>query len=236
MGFDFRFPQITGRTEAEQLAQVKSYMHQLVEQLNWSLNSLETGFSTVVANTVKPSGNSAIEAEDAASTFNSIKSLIIKSAVIVNAYYEEINHRLEGMYVAESDFGTYAEKTDAQIEANSKTIEQRYSSLQTLLSEIETSVLETNAYIKSGALYYDDDGYPVYGLEIGQTNEEDGAEIFNKFARFTAEKLSFYDKNENEVAYISDKKLYITDAHITGSLTIGRYYCLTANGLAFKWM
>lgn len=38
---NIRFPNITGKTEAEQLAQVKSYLHQLVEQLNWAFNTIE---------------------------------------------------------------------------------------------------------------------------------------------------------------------------------------------------
>ena len=68
-----------------------------------------------------------------------------------------------------------------------------------------------------------DDGAPVYGLEIGQRTEIDGVETFNKYARFTSEKLSFYDSNDNEVAYISDKKLYITHVEITGSLSLGGF-------------
>lgn len=32
---NFRYPNITGRSEKEQLAQIKSYLHQLVDQLNY---------------------------------------------------------------------------------------------------------------------------------------------------------------------------------------------------------
>jgi hypothetical protein len=62
--------------------------------------------------------------ESAETTFNSLKALIIKSADIVNAYYEEINTRLSGVYVAESDFGTYVEETDLKISRSSKDITQ----------------------------------------------------------------------------------------------------------------
>lgn len=40
---DFRFPNINGKTEAEQLSQIKSYLHQLVQQLNWAMSVLEAG-------------------------------------------------------------------------------------------------------------------------------------------------------------------------------------------------
>jgi hypothetical protein len=99
------------------------------------------------------------------------------------------------------------------------------------------SKIDVTANIKSGLLYYDDTGVPMYGLEIGQKTEKDGAEVFNKFARFTANKLSFYDQSSNEVAYISDYKLYITNVHITGSLTEGGFVNkVVSGGVVTKWV
>lgn len=43
MSINFRFPNINGLTETEQLKQIKSYLHQLVEQLNWAMSVLESG-------------------------------------------------------------------------------------------------------------------------------------------------------------------------------------------------
>ena len=45
MSLNLRYPNITGLSEKEQLAQIKSYLHQLVEQLNNSLPTLGTGES-----------------------------------------------------------------------------------------------------------------------------------------------------------------------------------------------
>lgn len=36
-----RFPNITASSEAEQLQQIKSYLYQLVQELNWALTVLE---------------------------------------------------------------------------------------------------------------------------------------------------------------------------------------------------
>lgn len=227
MNIDFRFPKITATDEAGQLRQMHSYMFQLVEQLNYAMKMVD-GDSAGVATTVsRPPVAAAGEADaKAQSTFNSIKSLIIKSADIVNAYYETINARLKGLYVAESDFGTYTEETDAKIEGNSTAIEQHYQNIQQILSDIEgfeNKLIEVDAHINSGLLYYDETGAPVYGLEIGQRTEMDGVETFNKYARFTSDKLSFYDSNDNEVAYISDKKLYITHVEVTGTFSHGGF-------------
>lgn len=174
-------------------------------------------------------------------TFNSIKSLIIKSADIVNAYEEKINKELEGKYVAVSDFGIYKEDTLQKIEETSTSITQFYEDVQEIITNIENvehTLIDVSAHIKSGLLYYDDSGAPVYGLEIGQRNEVDGEEVFNKYARFTPDKLSFYDQNDNEVAYISDKKLYITDVELMGSFRIGGFIdiALSDGGVVTKWV
>lgn len=224
MSSNLRYPNITGQSESAKLVQMQSYLHQLVDQLNYALKTIETGSTGTAAAASTASSKAESTPQDAKATFSSIKSLIIKSADIVNAYYDEINHRLSGVYVAESDFGVYAEETDLQIEANSKAIEQNYTDIQQILSDIdgfENALIKVNANISTGLLYYGEDGVPVYGLEIGQRTEVDGVEVFNKYARFTSDRLSFYDQNGNEVAYISDKKLYITHIQVTGSYNIG---------------
>jgi len=237
---EIRFPSIndTG-SDREQLKQIGSYLFQLVEQLNVALGQIGGAGDSRIVQTASPSAPSVPSEAQAKSNFAAIKSLIIKSADIVSAYYEEIEKRLRSVYVAESDFGTYKEETEAQLQASSSGIKQLYSHLQSIeseLSEIEDSVIAVNAHIKTGLLYYDSDGAPVYGLELGQKNTVDGVETFNKYARFTSDRLSFYDKGDNEVAYISDYKLYITHAEVTGSFRLGEYLIDATDGLAFNFV
>ena len=101
-------------------------------------------------------------------------------------------------------------------------------------------IIGVTAYLKSGLIYTTDAGIPVYGLEIGQSvrDEVAGTEVFNKYARFTSEKLSFYDNNGTEVAYISDKKLYIKMAQITVSFQIGGLISLVmpSGDVVEKWV
>lgn len=238
MSFDIKLPNISATTDRDRILQIHSYLYQLAEQLNWALNSIETSRTNVIQQTGKAK---AVEVSDydAQSNFNSVKSLIIKSADIVNTYYEEINKKLVGQYVAQSEFGTYIETTQQSIANNSQGVERLFNSIQEIITDIEgleNKLIEANAYIHSGRLYYDDNGAPVYGLEVGQVNHIDGVEVFNKYARFTSDRLSFYDKNDTEVAYISDYKLYITNVHISGTLTLGRFVCDTSDGLVIKWV
>ncbi len=340
MGIDIRLPQITGVTEKEQLAQIKSYLYQFAEQLQWGLQNVNTSNNSVfvqeIAKSLYPSnGSVSIGPNQAEATFAAIKSLIIKSADIVEAYYDEISRKLEGVYVAQSDFGDFAEKTSQTIEETSTSTTNRFENVQVLIAdqgvslqgslnsveaEVKASIataeantkeyadgiskslsssvddankrldgveqkventktdltnsiqdvsssvsttqtlldnaksqlhgtiddikvdllnriaqIDSSAYIKKGELYQTPAGVPVYGIEIGQTVTVNGGEEYNKFARFTSEKLSFYDQNGNEAAYISDSKLYIKQAEITTSLQIGSIITLVmTNGDVVK--
>lgn len=239
MGVQIKTPNITAGNDRERLMQIQSYLYQMAQQLQWAFSTIETGTGNVSQQTLQQAVKAAAKEADPADTFAGLKNLIIKSADIVDAYYEEINSRLEGVYVAQSDFGTYTEQTSQDIYQNSTSINQLYTNIRTLsdsLDELYNSTIGTNAYLKSGLLGEDASGVPVYGLEIGQTNSINGEKIFDKFARFSADRLSFFDRNDVEVAYISDYKLYITNAEITGSLWLsGRFKIYFNNGLAFQW-
>ena len=153
MSVDFRLPNITAKDEAGQLRQMQSYMFQLVEQLNYAMKTVDgssTGYMTYQS---KGGASGSAEDEKIKATFNAIKSLIIKSADIVNAYYDTINARLKGLYVAKSDYGTFAEQTNLALESTSTAISQQYDNIQLIISEIEgfeNALIDVNAHIKSG--------------------------------------------------------------------------------------
>lgn len=243
MQVDLRLPEITGKNDHEKLIQLQSYLHRTVEQLQWAFSHLnegaDDGYVVVNGRTLGSGSGSGQGNPTPKETFNSIKSLIIKSADIVEAYSEKIQAELDGDYVAVSDFGTFQEETNQKIEANSTGLEQLFTDVQTISGTVDglyDQTIQTQAYIRHGLLDYGEDGAPIYGIEVGQTNVIDDQEVFSKFARFTSGRLSFFDANEIEVAYISDYKLYITSAHITGDLTVGEYVMDTTDGIAFLWV
>jgi hypothetical protein len=219
----------------------------MVEQLNWALGTLETSngstsVSSAIPSTIKFEQSEDITPQEAESTFNSIKALIIKSADIVKAYEETIMENFNGSYFADSDFGTYLEETSRYIEENSKGVKEVYNNVQTITNEsgkgrldiLESETKETNAYIKRGFLGYDEKGNAIYGVEVGETNE-DGA--FLKYARFKSDRLSFFDASNNEVAYIGNGCLYILGtSRFIGDVYFGGYKADTSDGLAFTWI
>ena len=215
---EIRLPELSGGTEAEQLRRVQSYLYTLAQQLQYA-------FDTVTREQAEESREApaAEKKKDQAVNFTSVKALILKSAQLTEHFQQEVEKRLTGLYVAQSQFGTYRQETEQRITANSQSIQQKFSDLQRLESTVEqlqSRVTEVSATIRTGLLAEEADGSSVYGVEIGQQEWEDGVLRFRKYARLTAEKLSFYDSNDVEVAYISDRRMYVTAATVA-QLTAG---------------
>ena len=213
---DIRQPSITASTETEQLIQMRSYLYQLAQQLQWAFSTISSGGGQqAAANTPVNTSTNADDTVGGLKNFAALKNLIIKSSDIVEAFRTEITNTLIGKYVAVSDFGSFEEQTSAKFSETDKNIDQNYTNIQKIqmnVEGLENVIRETNAYIRTGFLYEEDDGTARYGVEIGEQAEKDGALSFKRFARLTSDRLSFFDNNDVEVAYISDRKLYITQA------------------------
>ena len=221
-GLELRPPEQSGGTPAEQLRALQSYLCNLTAQLQYAFDALEGRAGTEKIVYTAPAAPTAAQRQQEVSR---LKSLILKSAQVTAVLEQRLEQRLEGKYVAESQFGAFCQETSQAIAANSRAIEQQFTNVQQLDSAVEqlrSSVREVSATIRSGEL---DDG--VYGVEIGQQEGEDGVIRFRRYARLTAQKLSFYDSNDVEVAYISDRRLHITAADAaqitTQSLTAAQF-------------
>lgn len=246
-----RLPNITATTEKGQLEQIRSYLFQFAEQLNWALGNIDSKAAEATQK-IETTIQQRDAVQQAQATFAEVKSLIIKSADIVNAYYEEISRRLEGQYVAQSEFGTYTQETAATLEANAEGISLLFDNQQSIQTDVDsiqgalqtdsegTTIIGSEAWCKIGVLGYEDSGFPVYGMEIGQVNTDNGETSYKRFAQYRSDGVHLFDQNGIEVATISDYTLRITNAvinnaEITSSLKLGGYTISTDNGLAFKW-
>ena len=213
---EIRLPELSGSTEAEQLRQIRSYLYSLASQLQYAFDGAEQEQQTALSTPRTAAGR------EETPTLSSIKSLIIRSAEITQHIAEKLETRLSGKYVAQSQFGTFTQLTEQRIAASAEELRQEFTNwqrIETDVEEIRSSLLEVSASIRTGLLYEQEDG-PVYGVEIGQQEREDGVVRFRKFARLTADRLSFFDRNDTEVAYVSDSALHVTSAE-AASLTAG---------------
>lgn len=263
MSIELRLPNINATTDRGQLVQIKSYLYQFAEQLNWALNTMEKGTSSESVVMQDAVGNVLQETEEAKAydTFNSIKDLIIKSADIVEAYYEEIDNliSLDGKYVAQADFGEggvakYIETTNMSIDATSKYIDQKFTKTEIIdgeeiasqysLNDLDSRIRTQEGAIRSGWVntYITDNGTisntprEVLGVDVGGIRTTDGVESV-RYATFSEAGIELYDgsKSSRPVAYISKNKIYITSAEFISSVKMGKYKLDLSNGIAFKW-
>ena len=245
---DIRLPNITATTEAGQLAQMRSYLYQFSEQLQWALGTLEKGVSAnevLLKNAVGEIVEKTEEAK-AQDTFNSIKDLIIKSADIVKAYYEEIDLLyLKGNYVAESDFGTYKEETANSIQATSDAVTAKFTKTEVIdgevvqseysLDDIDSRLRKQEGTIRFGSVTTTlTPDRETIGIEIGEIDTINDTAT-KRFAVFSAAGIELYGGSSTPVATISQSKITITSAEFDGYLKLGKYRVDLSRGIAFKW-
>ena len=134
-----RYPNIIGKSEAQQLEQIKSYLHQLADELNFRLEQ-NAGASAASATVMTGASSKPTKTEEAISNFNEIKGLIIKSADIVDSYSEQISDTLKGEFVAVSDFGTYTQDTLAELEISADAIKNTLTKVESIDEDIKNEV------------------------------------------------------------------------------------------------
>ena len=238
-------PYPTG-TAQQQCFQAYSYLFQMAQQLNLALDQLESG-AAQAAPTQAPTPLQGAAARAASAQYETLKSLILKTADSVQRTMEQLSTTLTEEYVAASDFGSYVQRLSAYLEANPAAVTQYYSFTSDLKSAVDTVDAafsayraDTEGYIRTGVVYHEN-GLPVYGVAVGQNltaTEVDGRREVapNNFrAIFTATRLSFW-QDATEVAYISNNRLYITDITVLGSLRIGHWTVADKGGLAIRWI
>ena len=222
-----------------------------------SVTNLDTGLKTVESNVSAIDSNVKTVEENVGVLDNSLKTvegnvgqLETNLQDAESGIYSNLDNLSKGVGQLDTDLQGVKSEVDSHVKLITEDINDLDNKvndtktnidaeLQALKKELESlnyTVVAVTANIKSGVLYYDENQIPVYGLEVGQKNVINGVEVFNKFARFTAGRLTFYDQNGSEVAYISDYKLYISHAEVTGTLKLGGYLVDTTNGLTFKWV
>ena len=225
----------------QQVMQQYSYLFQMAQQLNVALGQLESG------GTAAPSGGTAAPAAEREQQYQTLKSMIVKTADTVQRRMDQLSAKLTGEYVAASEFGTYVERLNAYLEANPEALTQYYSFCSDLQANTDAVSAafgqyktETEGYIRTGIVGYNG-SIPIYGVAVGQgltvtdVDWETVVDQNNFRATFTAQRLSFW-QDANEVAYVSNNRLYITNITVLEGVTLGQWQITTASGLAFRWI
>lgn len=179
---NIRLPNITGQTPPEQIRQLREYLFQLVGDLNYGLSTVENRVTQMQSPSAPTPAAKEKQAQD---HFEAIKGLIIKSADVVKSFYEKIDNllKLNGEYVASSDFGTFKEQTQMLINAASDSLQSVISKIEQIENGMEdiqasqTSFRQTAEEIKITVSKWNADGAPSVKTEAGFTFDDNGLHI-----------------------------------------------------------
>lgn len=245
-------PNLSGATEA-QLRQMYSYLYRLSEHLNVALGELSDK-ETAVKEALQAgrSGPSASDFKKLAGSYNELRALIVNTAEIIRSEMDTVQTTMQGKYEAiSSQWGTFQENFQTTVTETAREVVREYeydgaiTTLQEQAAGFESYRLKTEGYIRQGFIAYDDNGAPILGIAIGQGLKGtavtiDGVE-YEQFdssqscAFYTAEKVSFRI-NGQEVAYVSNRRLYIGDMEVTGTVTMNDWMITSVGGFALKYI
>lgn len=241
-------PVLSGGGE-QQLRQLYGYLYRMAEQLNVAMTSLSaSGGSSGVVEAASAQAVAAVEKN----VQNELHSLIVNTAEIINSRMNKIEAVLQGEYEAiSSQWGTYKEEMQQTITATAQGVVQEYgfaSSIETLQEQaagFSRYTTESRGYIRQGFVERDDKGLPIIGIAIGQglsgtemlVNGQTVLELdpAQSCAFYTAERVSFRIHGQ-EVAYLSNRRLYVGDVEVTGRLAVGKWLLEGIDGLTVKWI
>ena len=94
MSVNIRYPNITAPNEREQIAQIKSYLHQLVEQLNYALPTIGSGgisSQTASSNSKDKQGSDL--------SYYELRSLIIQQIQEIETMFDKFSQKMQSEYV-----------------------------------------------------------------------------------------------------------------------------------------
>ena len=251
MSFKFQLPPITADMSVDKM---RSYLIQMQDQLEYALNNLETSNFTESTKQEISKNSAAISQEVVEASEEVAKAFVIKNAEEIRQEMETYVQNLTAQYEAQSEqFGRYKEETDLKIETNADGITQNFNKITTLETTTNNAIAATDAtvasqgetidittawktltqaYIKTGLLYYD--GLtPVYGIAIGQINVDpnDPEECMVRegfYATYTGSDIVFY-KGTTEVSRYSDMAAIVNELN-TRKIVMGSFTIDTTNG------
>lgn len=111
MSVNIRYPNITASTPTEQLAQIRSYLHQLVEELNYALPLLGEGDGT-------GSTTSSYEVQGEDVSYYELRSLIIQELQEVEAMFDQLSAKMQSEYVSDEELPQAIDIALAQAKAS----------------------------------------------------------------------------------------------------------------------
>lgn len=242
-------PMLSGSAE-QQVLQMRTYLFQLAEMLNVALAEMEQ--KTDAAADQAQQSTTAVQ-EESASGYANLRDLIIKTADAVYLEQDRITKTLESNYVAKSQFGSFYEVIQSNVEETAKGVltsynyDTRIDNLDEQYGELLGWTAHTEGYIRQGIIGEDDNGLPMIGIAIGQNLRSTGKQTVDgveydiiddtqSCAFYTSTGISFR-LGGREIAYLTNEREFITSLEVGNTITLGGKWMVThSNGYTIKWI
>lgn len=194
------YPNLSGTVD-NQLLQLKSYLYQVADQLNYSFENEETRSQALREETV-------LQVEESVSpALDSVKSMIIKTADEIKVNTQKEIETLSGSIEAVSEeFGTFVGEYDATI---TKT-EERFTDVFNRIETVNGQIYNYNTYIITGHLF-DIDGKSYDGIAIGTNLAPDADDniVGDTLIAITPDELSVW-RNRVKIGYFTGDRFKVT--------------------------
>lgn len=251
----FNPPTVLQGTEAGKIAGLYSYLHRMSEQLNVALRSIgPENFQDPALKELAVNAAEVQTAKQAAEGYSEIKSLIVKTADTINLAMDALVERFASTYVASNDFGEFEQNLEQTITTTAESVLQQFKFDENItildqLANVTNYQLDSNQYIKTGLLYFENVGgidIPRYGVAVGEdlttvTVTVDGVnyEVVNRsklMATYTSNALTFWHNNI-KVAWVTDDQLFINEINLVKKMTLGGKWQIDHRyGFTVKWV
>lgn len=194
------YPNLSGTVD-NQLLQLKSYLYQVADQLNYSFENEETRSQALREETV-------LQVEESVSpALDSVKSMIIKTADEIKVNTQKEIETLSGSIEAVSEeFGTFVGEYDATITRT----EERFTDVFNRIETVNGQIYNYNTYIITGHLF-DIDGKSYDGIAIGTNLAPDADDniVGDTLIAITPDELSVW-RNRVKIGYFTGDRFKVT--------------------------
>ncbi len=194
------YPNLSGTVD-NQLLQLKSYLYQVADQLNYSFENEETRSQALREETV-------LQVEESVSpALDSVKSMIIKTADEIKVNTQKEIETLSGSIEAVSEeFGTFVGEYDATITRT----EERFTDIFNRIETVNGQIYNYNTYIITGHLF-DIDGKSYDGIAIGTNLAPDADDniVGDTLIAITPDELSVW-RNRVKIGYFTGDRFKVT--------------------------
>ena len=160
------YPPILQGSPYLQLQSLRDYLVRMAEELQTVAMAADNSVRALGGQTVAGIEKRTQKSVDDSRA--SLRSLITKTAAVIESHVDAIETELHSDYVAESEFGTYREQVEAQFTATAEGVTEAYSKATTAQAGLDSFKTELEGEIRRGVITDPETGRDIIGIAISQ--------------------------------------------------------------------